>query len=56
MTDSAKTTIEPLRAGGTPESGDDIASAPLQQREAILERVCQAVLSKSGSPRAGDRG
>lgn len=37
------------------EPDADIATAPPQQREAIVERLCQAILSKSNGPRIAER-
>ena len=45
------------RADGAPRPLDvssEIASAPPQQREAMIERVCQAILNQTDSPRAGN--
>jgi hypothetical protein len=56
MNETVKIAIESLGVRETLDLGADIAAAPLQQREAMIERVCQAILTQSGSPRAGNPG
>ncbi len=56
MTKTIKIAVEPRGANHTLEPGDDIADAPLHQREAMIDRLCQAILTESGSLRAGDPG
>lgn len=56
MTDSVKISVDALGASNPSAAGSDFATATLQQREAMIDRVCQAILTKSGSLRAGSRG
>ena len=56
MNDSIKRAIAPFGAGETPDLGADIAKASLQQREVMIDRVCQAILAQSGGLRAGEPG
>lgn len=56
MTDTIKLAAGP---GVTPETArldTDLAGAPPQQREAMLERLCQAILRQTDSPRVGEPG
>jgi len=54
MTEIAK--IEPGRSqtNESTAANADIADASPQQREAIVERLCQAVLLESNSPRVAE--
>ncbi len=54
MNDTIIRAIAPPGARGGLGAAANIADAPLQEREAMIDRVCEAILSKSGSLRAGN--
>ncbi len=53
MTETLRPDSEPRADSGI---DTDVATASPQQREAIVEEVCQAILIESGSARAGEPG
>ena len=54
MTVTVKPVLGPIRAHETGNDETAIASASPQQREAIVEKFCQAVLSDSNGPRVAE--
>ena len=54
MTMTVKPVLGPIRADEDEHAETAIAVASPQQREAIVERLCEAVLSESDGPRAAD--
>lgn len=56
MTETVKPVLGPIRADEEENAEAAIATASPQQREAIVEEICQAVLIESGSARAAEPG
>lgn len=56
MTVTVRPVLGPIRTAEEEHAEATIATASPQQREAIVEEVCQAILIESGSVRASEPG